>query len=103
MLEDLRAEIEDAQRELGASGSSTIGVNACFGVADRVLRHPGTFWMSCDAARKARLQRVLFPSGIEFSNNEYRTDTTCLLFNGLEQADGSKRRFGSATGNRTRV
>ena len=36
------------------------------------------------------VQTVLFPRGIEFSEEEFRTDATCLLFNDLGEVVAQK-------------
>ena len=55
------------------------------------------------AKQKQRLQRVLFPLGVEYTDGVYRTQETSFLFKGLEAPENVKEVVGSANGNRTRV
>ncbi len=60
-------------------------------------------WERCSLDHKQRLQKVLFPQGIEFADGDYRTQETSFLFKGLDLPRTLNERVGSATGNRTRV
>jgi hypothetical protein len=50
---------------------------------------------------KQRLAHIYFPEGVMYAEGNYRTGVTCLLFSGMQNEDGTKRRFGSP--NRFRV
>ena len=40
-------------------------------------------WKAAPAEQKQRLQRVLFPQGVTYSEGKYGTAVTCLLFSGM--------------------
>jgi hypothetical protein len=43
------------------------------------------------AEQKQRLQQVLFPEGVSYSDGKYRTAVTCLLFSGMGANSGKKK------------
>jgi len=65
--------------------------------------NPAGAWQHASLEQKQRLQQMLFPQGIEYTDGVYRTQETSFLFRGLEGIAGQEEVFGSATGNRTRV
>ena len=83
---------EPNQNVAADSGTQTIRLTYVAGV-----------WERFSLDQKQRLQEVLFPQGIEYQDGVYRTQEMSFLFKGLEDVQGIDERFGSATGNRTRV
>ena len=71
--------------------------------AEDLLLNVAGAWERCSLDQKQRLQQLLFPAGVEYADGVYRTQQTSLLFNGLPAKASRDERFGSATGNRTRV
>src|SRR5271154_5665985 len=82
-------------------GMGTIPALPCF--AEDLLLNTAGAWQKCSLEQKQRLQQVLFPRGVEYTDGVYRTQETSFLFTGLGAAEAENEGFGSATGNRTRV
>jgi hypothetical protein len=78
-------------------------IDAVLDFAEDLLLNAAGVWEQCSLDQKQRLQQVLFPHGVEYSNGIYRTEGTSFLFKGLEQVEAEGDVVGSATGNRTRV
>ena len=94
------AECEDNLREARLAETD---IDAVVAFAEDLLLNAASVWERCSLDQKQRLQRVLFPQGVEFSDGEYRTQETSFLFKPLGQPDPTTEIVGSATGNRTRV
>jgi hypothetical protein len=50
-------------------------------------------WKAAPIEQKQRLQQVLFPKGVNYSDGKFRTAVTCLLFNGVEEKEVKKSRL----------
>jgi site-specific DNA recombinase len=79
LVEDLTlAEIElrDAQAE-------EIEIETVLDYAEMVLTNASNLWKAAPSEQKQRLQQVLFPEGVTYTEGKYRTAVTCLLFSGM--------------------
>jgi len=105
--EEMRApldkELETSEANLSDAKAAEINLENVIDFAEELLLNVAGVWEHCSLDQKQRLQQVLFPAGIEYSNGVYRTQQSSFLFNGLPGEIGGNGRFGSATGNRTRV
>jgi hypothetical protein len=57
---------------------------AALNFATNALSNPAQFWIQCSPEQKQRFQRVLFPNGLVFDGESYRTAETCLAFSYLQ-------------------
>ncbi len=80
-----------------------VEVDKVLDFAANLLLDTAGAWQRCSLEQKQRLQQVIFPQRVEYSDEAYRTQETSFLFKGLGSADADNEVFGSATGNRTRV
>jgi site-specific DNA recombinase len=99
----LEKKIADARANLEEARSAEVEIGAVQSFAEDLLLNAASVWERCSLDQKQRLQRVLFPDGVEFSDGQYRTQETSFLLKSLGAPQGPTQRFGSATGNRTRV
>ena len=84
MLAKLTEELTLAEMELRDAQSDEIEIEAVLDFAQMVLLNASNLWKAAPAAQKQRLQQVLFPEGVTYSDGEYRTGLTCLLFSGMQ-------------------
>jgi len=81
-----------AELEIHDSKLEELDLEAALNFATAALSNAAAFWNQCSADQKQRFQRVLFPNGLVFDGESYRTATTCLAFNylkGISSADSS--------------
>src|SRR5215469_7873132 len=64
---------------------SSTEIEAVLDFAQMVLLNASNLWKAAPSEQKQRLQQVLFPEGVTYSEGNYRTALTCLLFSGLQQ------------------
>jgi hypothetical protein len=86
LVEDLtlaEMELKDAQAE-------EIEIEAVLDFAEMLLLNASNLWKAAPPEQKQRLQRVLFPEGVTYSDGKYRTAVTSLLFSGI-QMNGRKK------------
>jgi hypothetical protein len=55
-----------------------------------VLTNALNLWKTAPAEQKQRLQQVLFPEGVTYSEGKYGTAATCLLFSGMGRNEVEK-------------
>lgn len=61
-----------------------LDLEAALNFAVSALSNAAAFWNQCSPEQKPRFQRVLFPDGLVFDGESYRTATTCLAFRYLQ-------------------
>jgi site-specific DNA recombinase len=66
--------------------------------ATSTLSNAAFFWTQCSADQKERFQRILFPDGLVFDGESYRTATTCLAFSYLRAFSEGNSSLASRTG-----
>src|SRR5216684_199859 len=72
-----------AEMELRDASAEQVEIDAVLEFADAVLLNALNLWKTAPTPQKQRLQQVLFPKGVTYSEGSYRTDVTCMLFNGM--------------------
>jgi hypothetical protein len=69
-----------------------LDLEAALNFATSVLSNVAAFWIQCSTDQKQRFQKVLFPNGLIFNGETYRTAETCLAFSylkGISEGDSS--------------
>ena len=69
--------------ELRDAQADEIEIETVLDFAQMVLLNASNLWKTAPSEQKQRLQQVLFPEGVTYSEGKYRTTVTCLLFNGM--------------------
>ncbi len=84
---EMRAKLAEdltlAEMELREAQAEEIEIEAILDYAEMVLTNASNLWKAAPSAQKQRLQQVLFPEGVTYSEGKYRTAVTCLLFSGM--------------------
>ncbi|MBZ5533772.1 MAG: recombinase family protein [Acidobacteriia bacterium] len=83
MRANLIEELTLAEMELRDAQAEEIEIETVLDFADMVLTNASNLWKAAPVEQKQRLQQVLFPEGVTYSDGKYRTAVTCLLFNGM--------------------
>jgi site-specific DNA recombinase len=83
MRAKLAEELTLAEMELRDAQAEEIEIEAVLDFAEMVLLNASNLWKSAPSEQKQRMQQVLFPEGVNYSEGKYRTAVTCLLFNGM--------------------
>ena len=83
MRDKLTEELTLAEMEHRDAQADEIEIEAILDF-EMILLNASNLWKAAPSEQKQRLQQVLFPEGIRYSEGNYRTNVTCLLFNGLE-------------------
>jgi hypothetical protein len=86
LIEDLTL----AEMELREAQAEEIEIETVLDYAEMVLTNASNLWKAAPTEQKQRLQQVLFPEGVTYSEGKYRTAVTCLLFNGMGTTAGKK-------------
>jgi hypothetical protein len=58
--------------------------------SEHLVLNAARLWMEFSLEQKQRLQRVLFPEGVTFSENKFGTTVTSRIFNLLQQPQPEK-------------
>lgn len=90
MRAKLVEELTLAEMELRDAQSEEIEIEAVLDFAEMILLNASNLWKAAPTEQKQRLQRVLFPEGVTYSDGKYRTAVTCLLFSGMQMTNGKK-------------
>src|SRR5262249_52454394 len=92
--QDMRAKLAQdltlAEIELREVQSEQIEVETLLDFAEMMLLNASNLWKSACSEQKQRLQQVLFPEGVAYSDAKYRTHATCLLFSGMQKEKPEK-------------
>ena len=83
MKDQLDEQILRMQMELSNTQLNELDVEAVLNFGESLLVNASNLWLRISLDQKQRLQSVLFPRGISFDGEVYKTQQTCLLFNGL--------------------
>ena len=86
----LLADIAIAEMELREANIDTLDAEEVLDFGLNVLINASNLWKTASLDDKQRYQQVLFPEGLEYSDESYRTTATCLLFNELEVSSEEK-------------
>lgn len=86
----LRQDLAMCELELQDAKGDEIDVEGLLGFAEHVLTHAGCLWLDADVDHKRRIQRALFPNGVQFSDGRLGTAVTCLAFCQLERSSAAE-------------
>jgi hypothetical protein len=75
-----------------------LDIEAALNFATHALSNAALFWNQCSADQKHRFQRVLFPDGLIFDGESYRTATTYLAFSYLREISSADSSLAFRTG-----
>jgi site-specific DNA recombinase len=81
MKEALEQEVFELRARLDESRSEELDIEAVMEQATTFLMNVAGEWDASDLDRKQRIQRVLLPSGVDYSDGSFRTQLTSPLFN----------------------
>ncbi len=79
----IREDLALAQMEFDEARVEEIDAEGVFGFAEFVLTNASRLWSEAEPEHKQKLQAVLFPEKITFSEGRFGTAVTCLAFNQL--------------------
>ena len=83
-LDKLKEEMTIAEIELNEIGPEHIDLEAVLNFTQYVLLNADRLWTEASLDQKQRLQGVLFPGGMTFSEGNFGTMKTCIAFNVLQ-------------------
>ncbi len=73
-------DLTEARVSLTEATGGEIDIEAVLTFAEQVLGDPGALWRSLPVAKKIRLQSAIFPKGLAFDGQSYRTAVTGAAF-----------------------
>jgi site-specific DNA recombinase len=73
-------DLTEARVSLTEATGGEIDIEAVLAFAEQVLGDPGALWRSLPVAKKIRLQQAIFPEGLAFDGQSYRTAVTGAAF-----------------------
>ncbi len=73
-------------------------VETVLNFAEHVLLNAARLWLEFSSDQKQRLQKVLFPEGVQFVGGTIQTAVTCLVFNLLPEMQGEQLRMATLPG-----
>lgn len=97
-LELIEDEIALAQLDVHDAKLEELDIDAALNYSTDALRNARRFWIQCSADQKQNFQRVLFPEGLVFDGESYRTAPTCIAFSYLKEISEGKTSLASRTG-----
>ena len=93
--QEMRAKlVEDltlAEMELREAQTEEIEIETVLDYAEMVLTNASNLWITAPSEQKQRLQQVLFPEGVTYTEGNYRTAVTCLLFSRMKAKASRKK------------
>jgi hypothetical protein len=75
-----------------------LDVEAAVVFVQYVVLNAARLWAEAGADQKQRLQKVIFPEGVLFSDGAYRTTATSMIFFELEEVSCQKESLVALTG-----
>ena len=94
----LNEEVTLTELEIYDTKIEELDLEAALNFAVNALSNAAAFWNQCSPEQKPRFQRVLFPDGLVFDGEVYRTATTCLAFSYLQEFSDANSSLASRTG-----
>jgi site-specific DNA recombinase len=73
-------EIERIHGELRGTALENIELERVLDFADKIILRPERIWVESSLEQRQRLQKTLFPNGVDFDGEEFGTDSTPLFF-----------------------
>ncbi len=89
-MELISKELSNVQTKLDKYRVEDLDVKGLLDFTDYVLNHIDKLWLESPLPAKQRLQRVLFPEGVQYAENEFRTAETPIFFKMLEASRDEK-------------
>jgi hypothetical protein len=99
----LNEEIALAELKIHETKMDQVGLGAALNFATNALGNAAECWIQLLAPMKQQFQRVLFPNGLIFDGESYRTARNLFGFQLLARIFGREFKFGVPYGKRTRV
>ena len=97
-LEGLEQRIAFAEIAVHDASIDELEIDTLLTFADRVLGETARLWLDSGTDQRQQLQRIVFPDGLSFSNEEeFGTPVTGPLFNSLEAIQGDLSSLASLT------
>ena len=96
-LDKLTEEITLAEMAANDAKLEAFDVEAVLNFSEHVILNAARLWTEFSLEQKQRLQRVLFPEGVRFSDAGFGTAATCLIFNLLQQPEAQKTSLAAQT------
>ena len=93
MRTKLTEDLTLAEMELRDTQAEEIKIETVLDYAEMVLTNASNLWKAAPTQQKQRLQQVLFPKGVNYSEGKFRTSVTCLLFSGIESNEFKNERL----------
>ena len=97
-LDKLNEEITLAEIAANDAKLDAFDVVVVLNFSEHVILNAARLWTEYSLAQKQRLQRILFPEGVTFTESGFGTAATSLIFNLLQQPEGEKTRMATPTG-----
>lgn len=97
-LDKLNEEITLADMAAHDAKLEAFDAEAVLNFSEHVLTNAARLWAEFTLEQKQRLQRVLFPEGVTFSECGFRTTATNLIFNLLQQPQPAKASMATPAG-----
>jgi DNA invertase Pin-like site-specific DNA recombinase len=97
-IERLNQETDQIRADLSGVDVDQLDIEAVLSFAEKIIGNPARLWLDSTLEHRQRLQKTLFPDGISFDGEEFRTDTTPLFFCLLGGVAASNASMASPTG-----
>ena len=97
-LELIDDDIALAQLDVHDAKLEELDIEAALNYAPSALQNAAKFWIQCSSDQKQNFQRVLFPEGLVFDGESYRTAPTCIAFSYLQDISEGKSNLAFRTG-----
>ena len=97
-LDKLNQDLFMAKTEARDAELEGYDIEAVLNFAEYVLMNVARLWTEFNTDQKQRLQKVLFPEGVTFTDGIFRTNATSLIFSMLQPESGEKSRMATPTG-----
>ncbi len=94
----LGGEIGLVRMELHETTLEVYNLESILSFAERVLTDASRLWMNFELDQRQRFQQLIFPEGLEYDGERFRTAPTCGMFTYLQQIGAGKDHLASPTG-----
>jgi site-specific DNA recombinase len=94
----LSREIEEIRAQIRSTEFEHIELEGVLAFADRLILRPARLWVESSLDQRQRLQKTLFPEGIDFDGEEFGTHSTPLFFSLIEDDPNDSWGLASPTG-----
>jgi site-specific DNA recombinase len=89
-LDKLNEEITVAEMNERDAKLEGFDVESVLNFAEHVILNAARLWMEASTDQKQRLQKLIFPQGVNFANWNYGTAEICPFFNMIAKNEGEK-------------